>query len=295
MKTKASGTSSIQSKRCTWTKEEDQVLLNRIKTSSPVDWNKVADALSPLASMGNPPKTSKQCRERWHNKLNPAIKQSPWTNEEINLFFKLYRKYGSKWSKLAYEISGRTDNAIKNFFYCRLRRIARRIKKGIMSDSMRETASEVEHNIYLIHYLRNYYTHDSAHLPTDKYISDMISSTGITYQMINKYLKDYTKYSYHTIDTDDSFTKLPGTEIFPARKVKGDDLYPFRKSCTVLQTDATFLMQLLKIDSIEGKVTLPIPREVTVRNEKDEFLPTLNFTRSEAYNPGLLVNSYFLY
>eukprot|EP00826_Nyctotherus_ovalis_P049746 TRINITY_DN6031_c0_g1_i6.p1 TRINITY_DN6031_c0_g1~~TRINITY_DN6031_c0_g1_i6.p1 ORF type:complete len:252 (-),score=43.54 TRINITY_DN6031_c0_g1_i6:45-800(-) len=219
MKTKAFSISSIQVKRCTWTKEEDQLLLNMVQGGEPIDWNVVANALTPLKPQNNPPKNSKQCRERWHNRLDPTIKQSPWTDEEVALFFKLYQCHGPKWSKLACEIQGRTDNTIKNFFYCRLRKVARQIKKGIIPEVMKESAREVEYNIYLMNYLRSYYTQSrsSAHLVTDKYISDMIRSTGVTYEMIGRFLKEYkraTRCVFHGSDTDDSFTKLPGTDVF---------------------------------------------------------------------------------
>jgi hypothetical protein len=265
-----------------------------VQSSDSVDWNKFAGALSSLMPMSNPPKTSKQCRERWHNKLNPIIKQSPWSDEEIDLFFKLHKEYGSKWSKLACALSGRTDNTIKNFFYCQLRKITRQIKKGVISDSMRETAIEVEHNMYLINHLKNYYTQDSMHLATDKYISDMINYTGITYHMIDKYLKDYTKYSYQTIDTDDSFAKLPGTEVFPIRKIKEDDLYPAKKSYAIPKTDTIFLMQLLTIDNIKDKVTLPKPKKATITSMEEDFRPKLSFMRNGIYDASILINSYLL-
>lgn len=297
MKTKAFGISSIQAKRCTWTKEEDQMLLRMIQKGEPVDWNRIANSLKPSS---NPPKTSKQCRERWHNRLNPTIKQTAWTEAEIDLFFKLYQEYGPKWSRLACEISGRTDNTIKNFFYCRLRKIARQIKKGLISEDMRESTSEVEHNTYLINYLRNYYIQDSGHIATDKYISDMIKSTGVTYEMINKYLKEYksaTKYMFHSSNTDDSFIKLPATDVFqiPAKpQVKEDDIRPGKRQRVITQSDATFLMQLLTIDTNDNKITLPQPRKLTTKNTEDTFKPTITFIRETPYDAKLLINSYLL-
>lgn len=303
MKTKAFSISSIQVKRCTWTKEEDQLLLDMVQRGDSVDWNRVANALTPLRPQNNPPKTSKQCRERWHNRLNPTIKQSPWTDEEVDLFFKLYQCHGPKWSKLACEIPGRTDNTIKNFFYCRLRKVARQIKKGIIPEAMKESAREAEYNIFLMNYLRNYYkqSRTSAHLATDKYISDMIRSTGVTYEMIGRYLKEYkraTKCVFHGSDTDDSFTKLPGTGVFHLPvppKTKEDDASGVRSSRLISQSDATFLMQLLTIESTGEKIVLPPPRKLeTSCKAADTFRPTIDFLKKTLYDPNVLISSYLI-
>ena len=34
-------------------------------------------------------RTGKQCRERWHNQLDPAIRKDPWTDEEEQLLVKV--------------------------------------------------------------------------------------------------------------------------------------------------------------------------------------------------------------
>jgi len=56
----------------------------------------------------------KQCRERWHNHLNPAINKNPWTNDENLLLFILHQHFGNKWAEIARYFNGRSDNSIKN-------------------------------------------------------------------------------------------------------------------------------------------------------------------------------------
>lgn len=56
----------------------------------------------------------KQCRERWHNHLNPSISKEPWTDQEEWILFLLHKLYGNKWAILTQLIKGRTDNTIKN-------------------------------------------------------------------------------------------------------------------------------------------------------------------------------------
>ena len=57
-----------------WTKEEDNILRQQVLTNGPRNWSAVAEAL--------PGRIGKQCRERWHNHLDPNIKKEKWSPEE---------------------------------------------------------------------------------------------------------------------------------------------------------------------------------------------------------------------
>jgi myb proto-oncogene protein len=50
-----------------WTDIEDRLLLHLVNIDGPQKWTVIANHL--------PGRIGKQCRERWHNHLNPMIKR----------------------------------------------------------------------------------------------------------------------------------------------------------------------------------------------------------------------------
>ena len=54
-----------------WTKEEDEKILYLVNKDGPQNWRLIAKDL--------PGRIGKQCRERWHNHLNPKIKKTEWS------------------------------------------------------------------------------------------------------------------------------------------------------------------------------------------------------------------------
>ncbi|KAF5743263.1 myb family transcription factor family protein [Tripterygium wilfordii] len=89
-----------------WSKEEDEIIIELVHKYGPKKWSTIARHL--------PGRIGKQCRERWHNHLNPAINKEAWTQQEELALIHAHQVYGNRWAELSKFLPGRSDNAIKN-------------------------------------------------------------------------------------------------------------------------------------------------------------------------------------
>ncbi|KAG5913559.1 hypothetical protein E4U61_006758 [Claviceps capensis] len=61
-------------------------------------------------------RSAKQCRESWHQVLDPQLNHDPITWEEGDFILKWVARKGQQWAEIARQLRGRSDNAVKNWY-----------------------------------------------------------------------------------------------------------------------------------------------------------------------------------
>nr|QBK15080.1 MYB12L protein [Paeonia suffruticosa] len=102
-------------KKGRWTAEEDDILIKYIQSNGEGSWRSLPKNAGLL-------RCGKSCRLRWINYLRGDLKRGNISSEEEDIIIKLHASIGNKWSLIAGQLPGRTDNEIKNYWNSHLSR-----------------------------------------------------------------------------------------------------------------------------------------------------------------------------
>ncbi len=83
-----------------WSQDEDQSLIRLVEQYGQGKWTMVAKQLGTG-------RTGLQCRQRYLAKLDPSIKEGPWTEEEDHKIVAAQSKLGNRWQEITKYLEGR--------------------------------------------------------------------------------------------------------------------------------------------------------------------------------------------
>ncbi|CAH1412393.1 unnamed protein product [Lactuca virosa] len=102
-------------KKGPWSHDEDQILISYIQQHGHPNWRALPKHAGLL-------RCGKSCRLRWTNYLRPDIKRGNFSREEEDTIIHLHEMLGNRWSVIATNLPGRTDNEIKNVWHTYLKK-----------------------------------------------------------------------------------------------------------------------------------------------------------------------------
>ncbi|XP_047169451.1 transcription factor MYB4-like [Vigna umbellata] len=184
----------------TWTPEEDKKLIAYVTRYGHWNWNL-------LPKFAGLERCGKSCRLRWLNYLRPNIKRGNYTKEEDDTIIKLLQSLGNRWSAIAAQLPGRTDNEIKNYWHTNLKKRYQLLKPQAHSkdQSPHEQGPNPNNNI----------------APTSQSIDSSTTATSTSTSTSSSQLSITTgtkENFFDTIPDDDDFSFVDAYQLEPVNE-----------------------------------------------------------------------------
>ena len=128
---------ALKSSKRAWNDEQDFTLLRLVSEMGPHQWEQMAMQIEG--------RSGKQCRERWHNQLNPLLRKADWTVEEDWVLYILHETVKNRWAEITNVLLGRSDNSIKNYWNSTLRHKQGHLERDL-NTYLKESVANVEPN-----------------------------------------------------------------------------------------------------------------------------------------------------
>ncbi|GMH11842.1 hypothetical protein Nepgr_013683 [Nepenthes gracilis] len=197
-------------KRGPWSPEEDETLKNYVnKYGTGGNWI----AFPHKAGLR---RCGKSCRLRWLNYLRPNIKRGGFTEEEDNIIISLYAKIGSRWSVIASNLPGRTDNDVKNYWNTKLKKKLFGRNRSNSHLSTKATTTTIDDPIPNLNNINLHGSSSSLTAANDFFIDDQLYIPSFSTPLTQSKLTAFTYDSYNLI-TDELHTRslVPGLIQYP--------------------------------------------------------------------------------
>jgi myb proto-oncogene protein len=83
---------------------------------------------------------------RYVTRIDTSHPREDWPRHDELRLFELHNQLGNKWAVMGAQLGGRTDNAVKNHFYSRLRKALKRLNRTL-AGLQRRDFKEVKPNV----------------------------------------------------------------------------------------------------------------------------------------------------
>ncbi|KAL0919061.1 hypothetical protein M5K25_011130 [Dendrobium thyrsiflorum] len=228
-------------RRGLWSPEEDEKLLKHIAEYGHTSWSSVPK-LAGLQRCG------KSCRLRWINYLRPDLKRGKFSKEEEDIIIELHAVLGNRWSQIAAQLPGRTDNEIKNLWNsC----IKKKLRQTGIDPNTHKPLSEIEGTE------DDKISSGSGTLKQTEFESDLTLKQGIEDSTTNSIgYCSLSKLSCSTSTTTLSVSSNP--LLWHNQSNKGLGLNP-ELSCSSIASATTFVSSSNFYNSMDLKATSDLP------------------------------------